>query len=82
MAAAPRPAIAATVPDALAGVTWRTLDVTLVQVPQIVVYDPESDTVTGRSRRALAPGLHTLRVVARDRVGNRTVVDRSFRVAS
>lgn len=82
VAAAPRPAIAATVTDALAGVTWRTIDVTLDQVPQIVVYDPESDTVTGRSRRALAPGLHTLRVVARDRAGNRTVVDRSFRVAS
>lgn len=76
------PALALTVLDDLAGVTWRTIDVTVDGVPQIVVYDPESDTVSGRSRRALAAGEHTLRVVARDRVGNTTTVTRSFRVAA
>lgn len=76
-----RPDIRIVITDRGSGVTWRGLSATIDGVPQILVYDPEARTLTGRSRRPLAPGAHRLAIVARDEAGNVTRRDIDFRVA-
>lgn len=80
--AAPRPELRARVSDDLAGLTWRSFEVRIDDLDQIVVFDPEVARLTGRSRRPLAPGLHRLTIRATDRAGNVRQVERTFRTGS
>jgi hypothetical protein len=75
-----RPEIFAGVDDTGSGFTWKDITVTIDDVPQIVVYDPESGTVRGRSRRDLPRGPHTWTVTVKDRAGNGTTRSAEFRV--
>jgi murein DD-endopeptidase MepM/ murein hydrolase activator NlpD len=76
-----RPDIRATVTDRGSGVSWRGLSATIDGVPQLLVYDPEARTLSGRARRPLEPGAHRLTLVAVDAAGNVTRRDVDFRVA-
>lgn len=76
-----RPLLRATLTDTGSGIGWRQIEATLDGLPQIVVWDPESASLTGRSRHRLAAGVHTLVVRARDRAGNWSEARGLFRVA-
>ncbi|TPW17476.1 MAG: hypothetical protein FD129_363, partial [bacterium] len=58
-----------------------SITATLDDVTQLVVWDPESRSLAGRSRRALSPGTHRLVITVVDRAGNRTKETRDFEVA-
>jgi hypothetical protein len=75
-----RPELFAGLGDKGSGFTWREIETTIDGVPQIVVYDPESGTVRGRSRRELAKGSHVWTINLRDRAGNATSSSVTFRV--
>ncbi len=76
-----RPSIRVTITDRGSGFGWSDITTEIDGITQIVVFDPESARLSGRSRRALAPGEHTLLVRVRDRAGNTSVATRVFRVA-
>ncbi len=75
-----RPALAAHVADGGAGVTWRTLTMTLDGRPVIADWDPEAARFTAHLRSALAPGGHRWRVTAADRAGNHAEREQAFTV--
>ena len=69
--AAKRPRLVARITDGGAGVTWRTLEMTLDGEPVIAEWDPEAARFIAHLRADLAPGEHRWVVSAADRVGNR-----------
>jgi hypothetical protein len=69
--AARRPRLVARVSDGGAGVTWRTLEMTLDGEMVIAEWDPEAARFVAHLRADLAPGEHAWVVRAADRVGNR-----------
>lgn len=65
--------------DTLSGVDHDALRLTVDDQLIIAEYDPEKKLVTFDEPLVLSPGLHELRIEARDRMGNRTSLKRSFR---
>ena len=57
--------------DGGAGVTWRTLEMTLDGEPILAEWDPEAARFVAHLRADPAPGEHAWVVRAADRVGNR-----------
>jgi len=76
----PRPTIRVSIKEAGSGLIWPLISATLDGVTQLLVWDPESRTLSGRSRRPLARGAHRLVVTAVDRAGNSTTATREFQV--
>jgi murein DD-endopeptidase MepM/ murein hydrolase activator NlpD len=76
-----RPDIRVSIAEKGSGVNWRGMTATIDGVVQLLVYDPEARTLSGRSRRPLEPGPHRLSIVVVDAAGNRTQRDVDFRVA-
>ncbi len=69
--AAKRPRLVARITDGGAGVTWRTLEMTLDGEPVLAEWDPEAARFVAHLRADPAPGEHAWVVRAADRVGNR-----------
>jgi hypothetical protein len=78
--AAKRPRLVAHIADGGAGVTWRTLEMTLDGEPLIAEWDPEAARFVAHLRADPAPGEHAWVVRAADRVGNRA--ERSMAVTA
>jgi hypothetical protein len=76
-----RPRILARITDRGSGFGWSDIQTAIDGVPQIVVFDPEASTLSGRSRRDLPPGRHTLMIRVTDRAGNTRTVERMFDVS-
>jgi hypothetical protein len=77
-----RPVVAVRISDTGSGLHWSNLELTLDDEPLIAEWDREAKELRGRPLRPLAPGAHTVVATAEDRVGNRSRMSFSFRVAS
>ncbi len=74
------PHLRAIVRDDQGGLTRGNVRLQLDGVRRTIRYDARTGRVSRDSGRALAVGRHTVRIVATDRAGNRTVVSWSFRI--
>ncbi|MFH0883551.1 MAG: M23 family metallopeptidase [bacterium] len=75
-----RPLLAAEVIDELSGLDLEKCRLELDGQNTIWVYDPDKDTISYRPWSDLKRGRHSWRLVAVDKVGNETVMERTLRV--
>lgn len=68
------------VSDSLAGVDADELRITIDGEPLIAEYNPYRGVVVFHEEYPLTKGAHSLRIVAQDKMGNRTTVEKQFTV--
>ena len=80
LASTRKPLLSVEVVDGLSGLDLDNCTLELDGKATIWVYDPDKDTISYRPWSDLKRGRHTWRVVAVDKVGNRTVLNRTIRI--
>jgi hypothetical protein len=75
-----KPLFSVRVIDVLSGLDLEQCSLEVDGGSTIWVYDPDRDTISYRPWEDLAPGRHTWRITAVDKVGNTTVLERTLRV--